>query len=100
MPPHPRKHPSKTASSANVDFLYEYPHSLFGLTNREKDMDDALRITVAITSGHGSFIGLNTNNHLIVGTQHQRVNIGPLTQQRAREISEYLQRLAIHTPEK
>ena len=64
-------------------------------------MDDTLRITVAITSGHGSFIGLNTNNHLItVDAYNNRTNLGPLTQQRAREISDYLQRLAIHTPEK
>lgn len=55
------------------------------------------KISVSIISGHGSFIGLNHNNDLIVGTRKQRINLGPLTQQRAKEIDEYL---AIHTPER
>jgi len=57
-------------------------------------------LAVAITSGHGSFIGINTDNDLIVGNKVQRINLGPLTQQRAKELGEYLQRLAIHTPER
>ena len=58
-------------------------------------MDD---FTIYITVGSRSTIGLDRYNNLITSDRFN--NLGPLTQQRAREISEYLQRLAIHTPEK
>jgi hypothetical protein len=58
-------------------------------------------LTIMITAGHGSCIGLDKYNNLIIYDQFDnRTNLGPLTQQRAREIGEYLNRLAIHTPEK
>lgn len=57
--------------------------------------------TIYITTGHGSTMGLDSHNNLITADAYgNRTNLGPLTQQRAREISEYLQRLAIHTPER
>lgn len=60
------------------------------------------RHTVAITIGEHKSLGLDRfNNLMLIDDQENTcVYIGPLTQQRAREISEYLQRLAIHTPEK
>ena len=59
-------------------------------------------LTIYITIGRRNVIGLDDYNNLIVcnTASNERMNLGPLTQQRAREISEYLQRLAIHTPEK
>ncbi len=57
--------------------------------------------TIMITTGHGSCIGLDKYNNLIIYDQYDnRTNLGPLTQQRAKEIGEYLNRLAIHTPER
>jgi len=64
-------------------------------------MDQDNDFTIYITVGNRSYIGLDRYNNLITSDRFQnRTNLGPLTQQRAREISEYLQRLAIHTPEK
>lgn len=64
-------------------------------------MEDDKDFTIYITLGHGSRIGLDHWNNLITSDRgNNRTNLGPLTQQRAKEISEYLQRLAIHTPEK
>ena len=59
-------------------------------------------LTIYITIGSSCIIGLDDNLNLITCNKDTRqyMNLGPLTQQRAREISEYLQRLAIHTPEK
>ncbi len=54
--------------------------------------------TIYITLGHAIRIGLDRWNNLI--TNDRSNNLGPLTQQRAKEIGDYLQRLAIHTPEK
>ena len=64
-------------------------------------MDEDNDFTIYITVGSRSTIGLDRHNNLITSDRYNnRTNLGPLTQQRAREISEYLQRLAIHTPEK
>lgn len=57
-------------------------------------------LTIVITSGHGSFIGINRHCDLMVCTKHQRLNLGPLTQKRAKELGEYLQRLATYIPER
>lgn len=64
-------------------------------------MEDDKEFTVYITLVPAIRIGLDRWNNLITSDQgNNRTNLGPLTQQRAKEISEYLQRLAIHTPEK
>lgn len=59
-------------------------------------------LVIYITIGNQCSIALDTNNNLIVTGPYEgeQINLGPLTQQRAKEISKYLQRLAIHTPEK
>lgn len=58
--------------------------------------------TIIITIGGGRCLALDQYNNLLVYNRYYNdsVNLGPLTQQRAREIGEYLNRLAIHTPER
>lgn len=59
-------------------------------------------LSVAITIGGGLDLALDRYNNLLVHSNKHgtNINLGPLTQQRAKELSEYLQRLAIHTPER
>ena len=60
------------------------------------------RPTAAIGIGGGLSVAIDTRCNLLAYNDrtHIGVNLGPLTQQRAKELGEYLQRLAIHTPEK
>ena len=59
---------------------------------------EELDITIMITVGKRCAFALNSNNDLLV--MHQTpsettsVNLGPLNQARAKELGEYLQRLA------
>lgn len=63
---------------------------------------DARDITIQIGIGNNKALALDRRNNLLIHDTRTGVNVslGPMTQQRAREISDYLQRLAIHTPEK
>ena len=60
------------------------------------------QMTVMITIGNGYEFALTEYNNLAVRDvlTGEFMDLGPLTQQRAKELGEYLQRLAIHTPEK
>lgn len=62
----------------------------------------ARKVTAAISINGYLSLALDQYNHLLVHNYRTETNIdlGPFTQQRAKKISEYLQRLAIHTPEK
>lgn len=60
-------------------------------------------VTVGISLG-GNLnleLALDKYNNLLINNfkDGTAVNLGPLTQRRAREIGEYVNRLAIHTPE-
>ena len=58
---------------------------------------------VVMISINGDYdFALDAHNNLLVyhSKEHTAVNLGPLTQQRAKELGEYLQRLAISTPER
>ena len=62
-----------------------------------KDLD----IKISITLGQHACAALNSKNELLIIQQkgahnHSVVNLGPLTEARAKELSEYLQRLAPH----
>ena len=62
-------------------------------------MDEDNDFTIYITVGSRSTIGLDRYNNLITSDRfNNRTNIGPLTQQRAKEIGEYLNRLFIPKP--
>lgn len=54
--------------------------------------------SVAITIGNGYQLGLTNNNHLVVEDRinGERIDLGKFTKARAKELSEYLDRLAIH----
>lgn len=59
-------------------------------------------LSIYISLGDGAVIGLDDNNNLIVvrtkkGIVTDRINLGPFTPKRAKELSEYLGRLSIHT---
>ena len=62
----------------------------------------ARKVSIAITIGGGLSLALDHHNNLLVhcSKTETNLNIGPLTQVRAKEIGEYLNRLAIHTPER
>ena len=82
--------------------MHSNSHLLFSPDKSEKTMQITnTEITVAIAiADDGSFIGLNTNNDLIVGNDIHRQNLGPFTQKRAKELGEYLQLLASTLPER
>lgn len=64
-------------------------------------MAQNFHIIVGITLGYQCDMGIDRHHNLITKDMHgNRTNLGPLTQQRAKEIGEYLNRLAIHTPER
>lgn len=61
-----------------------------------------LDITVSITLGHRAAAALNSKKELLIVQQkdaHNQsvINLGILTEARAKELGEYLQRLAIHS---
>jgi patatin-like phospholipase/acyl hydrolase len=63
----------------------------------------ASHVTIGVSIG-GNLnleLAIDKYNNLLVNNFKSgcAVNLGPLTQKRAREIGEYVQRLAIHTPE-
>jgi hypothetical protein len=75
----------------------------FKITKLASFVVDDDKISIMITIGGTQCFALNNRNDLLVHDieSHETTsNLGPLTQQRAKELSEYLQRLAIHTPER
>lgn len=66
---------------------------------------DDLDIKISITLGQKAAAALNSKNQLLIIQEqgqngHAVINLGSLTQQRAKELSGYLQQISIHTPEK
>ena len=58
--------------------------------------------TIIIMIGGGRCLALDQYNNLLIYDRYYNdsVNLGPLTQQRAKEISKHLNCLATHTPER
>lgn len=61
-----------------------------------------LDINISITLGQRACAALNSKNELLIvqnqgANGHAVVNLGPLTEARAKELGEYLQRLAPHS---
>ena len=71
--------------------------------SRKKPMTyDDLDIKISISLGQRASAALNSKNHLLIvqdqgNNGHAVINLGPLTEARAKELSEYLQSLAPHS---